>query len=114
MKRVCVLGLGYIGLPTASVLATNGYEVLGVDVSQKVVDTVNQGAIHIEEPGLQTVVRAATNSGNLRAALQPEAADVFILAVPTPLTADKRADMSYVVRAAESIVPHLQPGALLV
>jgi UDP-N-acetyl-D-mannosaminuronic acid dehydrogenase len=114
MKKVCVLGLGYIGLPTASVLASNGFEVVGVDVTQRVVDTVNRGDIHIEEPGLQTVVRAAIQSGNLRAALEPEPADVYIIAVPTPITEDKRADMSYVRRAAESIVPHLRKGALVI
>jgi UDP-N-acetyl-D-mannosaminuronic acid dehydrogenase len=114
MKKVCVLGLGYIGLPTASVLASNGFEVVGVDVSQRVVDTVNRGDIHIEEPGLQTVVRAAIQSGNLRAALEPEPADVFIIAVPTPITDDKRADMSYVTRAAESLAPHLRKGALVI
>lgn len=114
MKKVCVLGLGYIGLPTASVLASNGFEVVGVDVSRRVVDTVNRGDIHIEEPGLHTVVRAAIQSGNLRAALDPEPADVFIIAVPTPITEDKRADMTYVQRAAESIVPHLRKGALVI
>jgi UDP-N-acetyl-D-mannosaminuronic acid dehydrogenase len=105
MEKICVLGLGYIGLPTASVLATQGFKVLGVDVHQRVVDTVNAGNIHIEEPGLQTVVAAAINSGNLRAALQPESADAYVIAVPTPLAEDKRADMSYVTRAAEAIVP---------
>lgn len=114
MKRVCVLGLGYIGLPTASVLAANGFQVLGVDVSKQVVDTVNRGDIHIEEPGLHTVVQAAINSGNLRASLDPEPADVFIVAVPTPLTEDKRADMTYVTRATESIVPHLRRGSLVI
>ncbi len=114
MKKVCVLGLGYIGLPTASVLATNGYHVLGVDVSSHVVETVNNGGIHIEEPGLQTLVRAATGSGNLRAAQAPEGADVFILALPTPLTSDKRADMTFVTRATESIVPCLSKGSLVI
>ena len=114
MDTVCVLGLGYIGLPTASMLATHGFQVLGVDVAEHVVATVNEGKIHIEEPGLDTLVRAAIGSGNLRASLEPEAADVFILAVPTPLTEDKRANMAYVTRAAESIVPHLRPGALVV
>ena len=114
MEKVCVLGLGYIGLPTASVLASNGFRVLGVDVSPRVVDTVNAGNIHIEEPGLHTVVRAATQSGNLRAALEPEPSDVFIVAVPTPLNADNTADMTFVRRATESIVPHLRHGALVI
>jgi UDP-N-acetyl-D-mannosaminuronic acid dehydrogenase len=88
--------------------------VLGVDVAQHVVETVNAGNIHIEEPGLHTVVLAAIQSGNLRAAEEPEPADVFIIAVPTPLTPEKRADMRFVVRAAESIVPHLRPGNLVI
>ena len=114
MKTICVLGLGYIGLPTASVLATNGFEVFGVDIDEHVVDTVNEGNIHIEEPGLQTIVRAATQSGNLRAGLTPKQSDVYIVAVPTPLTSEKRADMRFVRRATEEIVPLLAPGALVI
>jgi UDP-N-acetyl-D-mannosaminuronic acid dehydrogenase len=114
MKRVCVMGLGYIGLPTASVLATNGFDVLGVDVDQRVVDTVNSGRIHIEEPGLHTVVQAAIGSGHLRAAMQPAKSDVFFLAVPTPLKSDKKADMTYVERATEAVVPFLEAGNLVV
>ncbi|MCP4641224.1 MAG: nucleotide sugar dehydrogenase [bacterium] len=114
MQRICVVGLGYIGLPTASVLASNGFQVLGIDVDQRIIDTVNSGNIHIEEPGLHTVVRAAIGSGNLRAAIEPEPADVFILAVPTPLTTDKKADMTYVCQAAEKIVPHLESGSLII
>ncbi len=114
MQTVCVLGLGYIGLPTAGILATNGYEVLGVDVAERVIATVNEGRIHIEEPGLHTVVQAAIGSGKLRAALAPEPADVFIIAVPTPLNADKTANMDYVCRAAESLLPHLQAGTLVI
>jgi UDP-N-acetyl-D-mannosaminuronic acid dehydrogenase len=114
MKSICVIGLGYIGLPTASVLATNGFEVVGVDVDPRVVDTVNSGRIHIEEPGLCTLVKAATGSGQLRASLKPEKSDVFFLAVPTPLTPEKKADMSYVKEAAESIVPYLETGSLVI
>lgn len=114
MKKVCVVGLGYIGLPTASVLASNGFEVLGVDVSANVVNTVNSGNIHIEEPGLHTVVRAAIGSGNLRASLTPEPSDVFFLSVPTPMSEDKKADMSYVRQATEAVVPHLVKGNLII
>lgn len=114
MQQVCVLGLGYIGLPTASVLATNGFQVLGVDLCDRIVDTVNSAQIHIEEPGLHTLVQAAIGSGNLRAARHPDASDIFIIAVPTPLTPDKKADMSFVIQAAESIVPCLRPGALVI
>ena len=114
MKSICVMGLGYIGLPTASVMATNGYKVLGVDVNARVVDTINSGNIHIEEPGLATVVRAAINSGNLRAALEPEKSDVYFIAVPTPLTKEKLADMTYVEQATEKIAPLLHPGCLVI
>ncbi|MFC1529268.1 nucleotide sugar dehydrogenase [Gemmatimonadota bacterium] len=114
MRKVCVMGLGYIGLPTASVLAANGFEVVGVDVSPGVVDTVNSGNIHIEEPGLYTVVRAATGSGNLRASLVPEDADIFFLAVPTPMDEENKADMSYVRQATEAIVPHLVSRNLVI
>jgi len=114
MKKVCVVGLGYIGLPTASVLASNGFQVLGVDVSTNVVDTVNKGNIHIEEPGLHTVVRAAIGSGNLRASLEPEPSDVFFLSVPTPMNDAKQADMSYVQKATEAVLPHLAKGNLII
>jgi len=108
-----VLGLGYIGLPTAAVLATQGYSVVGIDVKHSVVDTVNNGKIHIEEPGLQTLVQAAYKSGNLRAQSSPEAAAVFIIAVPTPLR-DKKADLTAVESATKSIVPYLAEGNLVI
>ncbi|MEW5822581.1 MAG: nucleotide sugar dehydrogenase [Cyanobacteriota bacterium] len=114
MNNICVLGLGYIGLPTASILATHGKSVSGVDVSQQVVDTINKGDIHIEEPGLKTVVQAAINSGNLKAFLNPQPADAFIIAVPTPITQDKKADLSYIKSAAESILDVLKPGDLVI
>ncbi len=115
MKSVCVMGLGYIGLPTASILASNGYRVLGVDVDSRVVDTVNAGNIHIEEPGLATVVRAAIQSGNLRAAAAPAKADVFFIAVATPLTREgQKADMHQVREATEAIVPFLERGNLVI
>lgn len=114
MKEIAVLGLGYIGLPTASILATNGFSVHGVDVSPNVVAIINKGGIHIEEPGLKTLVQAAVNSGNLKAYTQPQMADVYILAVPTPITEDKRADLSYVGAAARSILPLLKHGDLVI
>ncbi|WP_373531304.1 nucleotide sugar dehydrogenase [Vampirovibrio sp.] len=114
MKEISVLGLGYIGLPTASILATNGFVVHGVDVSQPVVDIINKGGIHIEEPGLKTLVQAAVNSGNLKAYSQPQMADVYILAVPTPITEDKKADLSYVGAVARAIVPLLKKGDLVI
>lgn len=111
---ICVLGLGYIGLPTASMFATHGSQVLGVDVNQEVVEILKNGEIHIEEPGLKTIVGAAIGSGNLQVSDSPGKCDVFIIAVPTPITADKKADLSYVVAAAESILPHLEAGNLVI
>lgn len=111
---ICVLGLGYIGLPTASILATSGLSVTGVDVNPHVVETINQGRIHIEEPGLNTVVQAAINSGKLRASTTPVEADVFIIAVPTPITTSKMADMSFVKAATQAIVPLLRPGNMVI
>jgi len=106
--------LGYIGLPTASTFATHGLEVIGVDVNQRVLDTLRNGGLHIQEPGLRTLVKAAIGSGNLSINQAPESADAFIITVPTPFLRDKRADLSYVVAAAEAILPHLKPGNLVV
>lgn len=114
MTEICVLGLGYIGLPTASMLATHGFQVHGVDVNPKAVDVINQGGAHIEEPGLKTLVQAAVHSGCLRAYTQPRPADVYMIAVPTPITPDKRADLSYIQAAARSIVPLLKPNDLVI
>ena len=83
-KKICVMGLGYIGLPTASLLGTKGYQVHGVDVSQNVVDTINDGRIHIVEPDLDIMVKSAVQAGNLKASLEPCEADIFVIAVPTP------------------------------
>lgn len=114
MNQICVLGLGYIGLPTSSILAAKGYQVLGVDVSKNVVDIINSGKIHITEPDLDLFVRAAVQSGKLRASLTPEESDAFIIAVPTPFKANKKPDMSYVEAATRSIVKHLKQGNLVV
>ncbi len=114
VHRICVLGLGYIGLPTASTFATYGMQVVGVDVNPSVVDTLREGNLHIQEPGLRTLVQAAVRSGNLVIASQPQPADAFIIAVPTPFYGDKRADLSYVRSAAESIVPHLKRDNLVI
>lgn len=113
-KKVCVLGLGYIGLPTASLLATAGTDVIGVDVNEDVVRTINSGRIHIVEPDLDVLVRSAVQSGKLKAALRPEPADVFIIAVPTPFKGDHEPDISYVEAAARSLAPVLKDGNLVV
>ncbi len=111
---ICVLGLGYIGLPTASTFASNGLRVLGVDVNAQVLKVLENGGIHIQEPGLRSLVETAFRSGNLRLGPRPEPADAFIIAVPTPILEDKRADMQAVTSAAKSIVPHLRLGNLVV
>ena len=113
-KTLCVLGMGYIGLPTASTFATHGLKVVGVDVNQRVVSVLRNGQVHIQEPGLRTLVQAAFGSGNLRVSAEPEPSDAFIIAVPTPILDDKRSDMHFVVSAAESIVPHLRRGNLVI
>lgn len=114
IEHICVMGLGYIGLPTASVLATKGYKVTGVDVSPKVVDTINEGRIHIVEPDLDILVKSAVNSGNLTASLSPVPADVFIIAVPTPFKEGKKPDLSYVAAATRAIAPHVKNGDLVI
>lgn len=112
--EICVVGLGYIGLPTASVLATHGYRVVGVDTDEAVLRSLETGKSHIAEPGLQTLVEAAVTSGNLQLSGRPRPAAAFIIAVPTPIRADRRADLSYIARAGRSIAPHLRPGNLVV
>lgn len=116
--KICVLGLGYIGLPTASIFATKGFQVLGVDVNQDVVTTINGGGIHIVEPDLDVLVRSAVNSGNFRASLEPEQAHAFIIAVPTPFKHEDAElhtpDLRYVESATAAIAPHLEPGNLVV
>ena len=91
-ETICVLGLGYVGLPTACMFAVQGHRVVGVDVKREVVETVARGEIHIDEAGLKTMLQAAINSRNLVARTEVEPADVFIIAVPTPLTPDTRAE----------------------
>lgn len=113
-QKICVLGLGYIGLPTASTFATHGLQVVGVDVNTQVVDGLKEGELHIYEPGLRTLVQAALRSGNLVIEEHPQPADAFIIAVPTPFKEEKKADMQFVISAAESIVPHLREGSLVV
>jgi UDP-N-acetyl-D-mannosaminuronic acid dehydrogenase len=112
--RVCVVGLGYIGLPTASILATKGFHVYGTDIRADVVDTINAGRIHIVEPDLDILVRSGVNSGQLRAGYAPQPADVFILCVPTPSRPDHSPDLSYVQEAAKSIRPHVKRGDLVI
>jgi UDP-N-acetyl-D-mannosaminuronic acid dehydrogenase len=121
MKKICILGLGYIGLPTAAMFAHNGFDVVGVDINPKIIDTFKNGEIHIEEPGLREFVREAVANGKLTVSAQPEKADAFIIAVPTPFNYTdenapdyKKADMQFVTAAADAIKTHLQCGNLVV
>ena len=114
MKKVVFLGLGYIGLPTAAVAAGHGYEVVGVDVNPSVVETINQGKIHIVEPELDQIVKKVVRTGNLRAVSKPEQADAFFVVVPTPFKQNHRADITYVESATRSVIPYLREGNLFV
>ncbi|NYS60326.1 UDP-N-acetyl-D-mannosamine dehydrogenase [Vreelandella salicampi] len=118
-NTISMIGLGYIGLPTAAVFASRRKQVIGVDIDQKTVDTINGGQIHIVEPELDIVVHAAVTEGYLRATTKPEPADAFMVAVPTPFHTDEngqnhKADLSYIEAAAKSIAPILQAGNLVV
>lgn len=113
-KKICIIGLGYIGLPTAAMFATHGHKIVGVDINETVVNALNQGKITIEEPYLDIMVQAAVTSGNLVAKTVPEESDVFIIAVGTPINEDKTADMRAVKAAAEAIVPYLREGNVVV
>ncbi len=108
------MGLGYIGLPTASLLANRGYKVHGVDVVKKTVDTINAGKIHIVEPDLDTFVQSAVKSGNLVADTRPAEADVFIIAVPTPFKAHHVPNVDYIVSATKSIAPYVKAGNIVI
>ena len=113
-ETISVIGLGYIGLPTAAVFASKGKKVIGVDINVRAVETINRGDIHIVEPELGDVVREAVQAGFLRATTQAEAADAFLIAVPTPFIGDHQPDLSYVQSAALSIAPVLKTGDLVI
>lgn len=114
-KNKCVIfGLGYIGLPTATLLANSGADVLGVDVQDSVIDSVNAGKMHIVEPGLGEFLKEAVQNGKLRASKTPEEADVFVIAVPTPFKAGHQPDLSYIKAAAETLAPVLKKGDLVI
>lgn len=113
-ETISVIGLGYIGLPTAAVFASRKKQVIGVDVNAKAVETINQGNIHIVEPELDMVVHAAVTNGYLRATSVPEPADAFLIAVPTPFKADYEPDLSYIESACNAIAPVLKAGDLVI
>ena len=114
--KICVVGLGYIGLPTSAMFASHDCEVVGVDVTPSVVETINKGHIHIEEPGLEEVVRKAVQDKAFRASLKPEKADAFIIAVPTPNNNDEHlsCNLDYVLKATESIIPYVEKGNVVI
>lgn len=114
IQKVNVIGLGYIGLPTAATLANAGFDVLGVEVNPKIIEKINTGSIHIQEPGLDILVRAAFQRGKLRASADPEEADAHIIAVPTPINEDKSPGLSYVEAASKTIARVVRAGDLVV
>ncbi|WP_296240472.1 MULTISPECIES: UDP-N-acetyl-D-mannosamine dehydrogenase [unclassified Psychrobacter] len=115
MKNICVFGLGYIGLPTAAILAHHGANVVGVDVNQHAVDTINQGKIHIVEPGLEAIVKQAVDNGRLKANLTPVHSDAYLIAVPTPFKGDDHTpDLSYIHAVSKALAPLLEKGDLVI
>ena len=114
MKKICIVGLGYIGLPTAALLASSGYHVHGVDLLQNVVDTINQGKIHIVEPELGELVKKSVESGNLKADVKPDFADVFIIAVPTPFRDGYVPNIDYVISASKAVAPYIKEGNIVI
>ena len=113
-KKICVLGLGYIGLPTASILASAGHKVVGVDTNLEVVKVLQNHGLHIHEPGLRELVGKVTSSGDLSFSPTPQLADTFILAVPTPMGRNRSADLQYVKSATRSILPYLREGNMVI
>lgn len=114
VNRLCVVGLGYIGLPTAAVFAANGLNVLGIDVNPDVVESINKGRPHIDEPELDVLLRKVVQAGHLRASLTYEPADAFIIAVPTPFKRGHEPDLSYIEAAARALAPALAAGNLVI
>tara|TARA_B100000927_G_scaffold108089_1_gene87388 strand:+ start:7984 stop:9189 length:1206 start_codon:yes stop_codon:yes gene_type:complete len=113
-NKVVIMGLGYIGLPTAAVIASNEFVVQGVDVNQEVVNTINKGDIHIIEPDLDVLVKSVVNKGLLKASIVPDNADVFLIAVPTPFKGDFEPDLKFVESATKMIIPKLKAGNLFI
>jgi UDP-N-acetyl-D-mannosaminuronic acid dehydrogenase len=116
-QTVCVIGLGYIGLPTAALLASKGYDVVGVDLNHHAVETINQGKIHIVEPDLDAFVRSAVAAGKLKAFTEPQAGDIFIVCVPTPfhnVAGNPQPNIDYVLAATRSIARFVKPGSLVI
>ena len=114
-KSICVIGIGYVGLPTAAMFAGKGHRVVGYDLNEKAVNALNRGEIIIEEPGLGDLVKKVVAEGNLTGSTTcPDDCDVYIIAVPTPINPDKTADMRFVESATRAIVPHVRKGCIVV
>ena len=116
-KTICVVGLGYIGLPTAALLASNGYQVIGIDVSTHAVETINQGLIHIVEPDLDAYVRSAVTAGRLKAFTSPQAGDIYMICVPTPFhegAGIPQPNIDFVLAATRSIASHVKDGDMVI
>ncbi|HCT73824.1 MULTISPECIES: UDP-N-acetyl-D-mannosamine dehydrogenase [Psychrobacter] len=115
MNNICVFGLGYIGLPTAAMFAHHGANVVGVDVNQHAVDTINQGKIHIVEPGLEAIVKQAVDNGRLKASLTPVHSEAYLIAVPTPFKGDDHTpDLSYIQAVSKALAPLLEKGDVVI
>lgn len=114
--KICVVGLGYIGLPTAALFSSLGHQVVGVDVKEDIVNMLNRGEIHIEEPGLESLVNESVMKGSFYASTTPEEADVYVIAVPTPNNNDHLmgCDLTYVIQACNSILPYIRKGNLVI
>lgn len=112
--KLCVIGLGYIGLPTAAMFASNGHDVLGVDVNARILEALGRGEVFICEPGLREVVRWVVSEGRLKASREPQPADAYIICVPTPVNPDHTADLSYVERAVRAILPLVRKGNMVI
>jgi UDP-N-acetyl-D-mannosaminuronic acid dehydrogenase len=113
--KICIIGQGYIGLPTAALFAMNNCEVIGVDINEKIIEDLNKGKVHIEEPGIENIIKKAIKKGLYHASLSPEKADAFMITVPTPYIKENyQCDLSYVLSACESIIPYLEKGNTII
>ena len=112
--KVCFMGLGYIGLPTAIIAAKHGVQVIGVDINPKVVEVTNQGKLHIIEPGMEEMLQEVVKSGALKASTTPEVCEAYFMVVPTPFKGNHEPDISYVEAATKAVIPHLKEGDLYV
>lgn len=114
IKKICVIGIGYIGLPTAAMFAKHGHDVVGVDINENIVNQLNQGNIVIDEPYLDELVKDLVETGSLKASKTPCISDAFIISVPTPINNEKKSDMKYVKDACESILPYIKKGDIVI